>query len=45
MEERIISPRRKRGLSTTRIIALGFVAAILAGAVILMHPVSSADGT
>ena len=45
MEERIISPRRKRGLSTTRIIALGFVAAILAGAVILMLPVSSADGT
>lgn len=45
MKEKKIFPRKKRGLSTTRIIALGFAAAILVGAFILMLPVSAADGT
>ncbi len=44
MEEKRTFPKRKRGLSTTRIIALGFAAAILVGAFFLMLPVSSADG-
>lgn len=45
MEEQVIHPKEKKGLTTTRIIALGFAAAILAGAFLLMLPVSSANGT
>ncbi len=37
--------RRKQGLTTTQIIAFGFLGAILIGMVLLMLPVSSADGT
>lgn len=36
---------RKRGLTTTQIIATGFLSAILIGMGLLMLPVSSADGT
>lgn len=36
---------KKRGFSTTRIIALGFAGAILMGAFLLALPVSSAEGT
>ncbi len=45
MKEKLTLPRKKRGLSTTRIIALGFAAAIFVGAFFLMLPVSSAEGT
>ncbi|MCD2492199.1 potassium transporter KtrB [Lacrimispora sp. NSJ-141] len=45
MVEQEIHPKEKRGLTTTRIIALGFAAAILVGAVLLMFPFASADGT
>ncbi len=45
MEQTINTPKKKRGLTTTRIIALGFAAAILVGALLLMLPISSADGT
>ena len=34
-----------RQLSTTQVIALGFISAILIGAVVLSLPVSSADGS
>ena len=44
MKEEQNFPKTKRGLSTTRIIALGFAAAILVGAFFLMLPASSADG-
>ena len=37
--------KRKRTLSTTQIILLSFLAAVLMGSVILALPVSSADGT
>ncbi len=45
MKEKENFPGKKRRLSTTRIIALGFAAAILVGAFFLTLPVSSADGT
>ena len=45
MEQTINTPKKKRGLTTTRIIALGFAAAILVGALLLMLPISSADGS
>ena len=45
MEQTIKTPKKKHGLTTTRIIALGFACAILAGGLILMLPVSSADGS
>lgn len=35
---------KKRGLSTTQVVAMGFFTAILIGTVILMLPVCSADG-
>ena len=37
--------RRKKGLTTTQIIAFGFLSAILIGMALLMLPISSADGT
>lgn len=37
--------RRKKELTTTQIIAFGFLGAILLGTAVLMLPVSSADGT
>ena len=45
MEQTIKTPKKKHGLTTTRIIALGFACAILVGGLILMLPVSSADGS
>lgn len=39
------SKKRKLSLSTTQIIALGFLSAIVVGALLLMLPISSADGT
>ena len=44
MEQTIKTPKKKHGLTTTRIIALGFAGAILVGSLLLMLPVSSADG-
>lgn len=44
MKEEIRS-KLKRSMTPTRLIALSFAVAILAGALILMLPVSSADGT
>ena len=41
----IIGRRRKRGLSTTQIIACGFLISMIIGMVLLMLPVSSKDGT
>ncbi len=41
----IISRRRKRGLSTTQIIACGFLVSMIIGMVLLILPVSSKDGT
>lgn len=45
MMKTTIQPKEKRGLTTTRIIALGFALAILVGSLLLMCPFSSADGT
>lgn len=41
----VISRRRKRGLSTTQIIACGFLISMIIGMVLLMLPVSSKNGT
>lgn len=45
MEGQVNQHKEKRGLTTTRIIALAFAAAILVGTLLLMLPVSSAEGT
>lgn len=41
----ITKKNRKLSLSTTQIIALGFLIAIIIGSILLMLPISSADGT